>query len=226
MIIDLRVIDLTGQRFGKLTVKERDTTRNGVVWMCKCDCGKTVSVFSGNLRKGLTRSCGCFRSESIKERRSSNLTGQRFGKLIVTQKQKNGKWLCECDCGNKIDVSTSNLVTNHTRSCGCLRDEKRVETHTTHGGSKERLHRIWRGMKDRCTNPHNKEYHRYGGRGISVCNEWLRDYSTFRAWALSHGYAENLAIDRIDNDGNYSPDNCQWLTVSENSKKRHGWIVP
>jgi hypothetical protein len=81
-------------------------------------------------------------------------------------------------------------------------------------------------MKDRCTNPHNKSYHRYGGRGISVCDEWMNDYSAFQSWALSHGYTENLTIDRIDNDGNYTPNNCQWLTASENSKKRHGRIIP
>lgn len=222
----MRVVDLTGRRFGRLTVIERDTTRSGVVWKCRCDCGNTTSVLSGNLRKGFTRSCGCFRDDVNSERCSSDLTGKQFGRLIAIQKLENGKWLCECGCGNKTEVSTSNLVTNHTQSCGCLRDTKRSESHTTHGGSGDRLHRIWRHMKDRCTNPHNKSYHRYGGRGISVCDEWMNDYSAFRSWALSHGYTENLTIDRIDNDGNYTPNNCQWLTASENSKKRHGRIIP
>lgn len=222
----MRVVDLTGMRLGRLTVVERDATRSGVVWKCKCDCGKITFVLSGNLRKGLTKSCGCFKSESTSDRCSSDLTGKRFGHLCVTKKLKNGRWLCKCDCGNITEVSASNLTTNHTQSCGCYRNARRIETHTTHGGSKERLHRIWRGMKDRCANPHNKEYYRYGGRGIAVCDEWVGNYPAFRSWALLHGYSDGLSIDRIDNDGNYSPDNCQWLTVSENSKKRHGRITP
>lgn len=94
--------------------------------------------------------------------------------------------------------------------------------HYIHGMSRTRLHKIWRGMKERTLNPNSKVYHRYGGRGIILCDEW-HEFVPFMNWALSHGYAENLVIDREDNEGNYEPLNCRWITQGENSRNRtHG----
>ena len=89
-----------------------------------------------------------------------------------------------------------------------------------HGESKTRLHRIWKGMKERCTNSKHKQFKDYGGRGITICPEWTNDYTVFRDWALNNGYKENLTIDRIENDGNYEPNNCQWITRTENNRSR------
>ena len=83
-----------------------------------------------------------------------------------------------------------------------------------HGGEKSRLYRVWCGMRDRCRNPHNKRYERYGGRGISVCDEWDKDFAVFRKWSQEHGYEEGLTIDRINGDGNYEPGNCRWVTTA------------
>ena len=163
-----------------------------------------------------------------------DLTGMRFGRLtpyqkIGTNKHRVALWLCKCDCGNEVIVNSCSLRKGDTKSCGCLFREmssarmKKVQHQYVykHGASRDGLFHCWQSMKDRCYNPNNKSYYRYGGRGIIVCNEWRENFVVFRDWALSHGYQEGLSIDRIDVDGNYGPENCQWLTRSENSKKMH-----
>lgn len=146
--------------------------------------------------------------------------GKRFGKLTALEPTTNrvhGKvmWLCRCDCGNFCTVMSTRLASGHTKSCGCYNSEHTVLMNTTHGGTYSRLYSIWSSMKTRCYNPKSKSYGYYGGRGISVCQEWRNDFSAFREWALSHGYQDNLTLDRIDGDGSYSPGNCRWATWHE-----------
>lgn len=156
-----------------------------------------------------------------------DIKGKKFGKLFVqrpsgSDSQGKALWLCLCDCGTEVTVSGVYLRNGHTQSCGCLSIERSIETSTTHGhfsgGKQTRLYAIWAGMKRRCLNPHVKIFKHYGGRGIAIYPAWL-EFEAFKKWALSNGYQDDLTIDRIDNDGNYEPGNCRWITKSENSRK-------
>ena len=156
-----------------------------------------------------------------------NLKDMQFGRLMVIclhgrTKYGHVVWLVRCDCGNLTYVLSHSLLSGNTSSCGCLQKEKVAETgkaNYKHGEGKTRLYKIWEDMIARCHNPNRQSYRYYGGRGIKVCDEWRTDYLTFKRWSLAHGYSDSLTIDRVDNDGNYELNNCQFLTKSDNTKK-------
>ncbi len=146
------------------------------------------------------------------------LIGKKFGRLTIiscyTGKLSNLTAKCECECGTQRDVYVQSLKTGHTKSCGCLPRELSRVRGTKHGGAGSRLYMIWNNMKDRCSNPNNNYYHNYGGRGINFTGEWFW-FAPFQEWALSNGYNDALTLDRVDNNKDYSPDNCKWSTRHE-----------
>jgi hypothetical protein len=141
---------------------------------------------------------------------------------------------CLCECGNVTEANATQLVRGNKKSCGCfarkvsrenmiaVHESKGRKIHDMHG---TRLHNLWRAMISRCTYVGDTNYHHYGGRGITVCDSW-RDFITFKDWALSHGYSDELSIDRIDVNGNYEPKNCQWIPFSKQyrNKRTTHWI--
>lgn len=151
------------------------------------------------------------------------MIGKRFGRLTVIRengKAKNGSlmYLCECDCGNFITVRGISLRNGDCKSCGCLRKEISSKGNSTHGHSNERLFNVWRCMIRRCYDVNHSSYHRYGGRGIKICDNWLNNYESFKNFMLDNGYPEDAgpyeySIDRLNNDGNYEPSNCRVVTA-------------
>lgn len=158
----------------------------------------------------------------------NDLTGMEFGRLKVLElsgKNNQGRlvWLCQCSCGNVKKISGHRL-TQGTKSCGCLQKEIASRKLKTHGmsetmGRHNRLYRIWMHMRERCNDPKNNRFELYGGRGISVCEQW-KSFESFYEWAIQNGYDEKLTLDRIDVNGSYSPENCRWVTYKQQSNNK------
>ena len=156
------------------------------------------------------------------------LINQRYGRLTIISeaeihRQPNNSTVrmfnCKCECGNETIVGLDNLIKRHTQSCGCYRRDKIKEMFSTHKKSYTSLYKVWAGMKRRCTNPKQNRFKNYGGRGIKICEEWLNDPKNFYDWAMTNGYEKGLTIDRENNNGNYEPNNCKWITAKMNGRK-------
>ena len=171
--------------------------------ICK-ECGKS---FVGRTKSAYcSKSCGAIH-------KIINIENRRFKSVIAIKRVGSNNlghslWLCKCDCGNEFITLSNRLLTGNTGTCGCRNG---------HGKRYTRIYRTWINMKQRCLNPKEIHYKRYGARGIKVCNEWVNNFMSFYEWAMRFGYKDNLTIDRKDNDGNYEPNNCQWITNAENA---------
>lgn len=168
-----------------------------------------------------------------------NLVGERFGRLTVVEKAGKANshgvlWKCVCDCGKTTVTRSRYLRGGSTRSCGCLRAEqksawmsKSAQWNTKHGMAKRgriaNLYTRWESMRNRCYNPSNIMYHRYGGRGIRVCDEW-EEFEPFKEWAIANGFNKGLALDRVDGNGDYCPGNCRWVTQKENNRNKSNLV--
>ena len=155
-----------------------------------------------------------------------DLTGKRINNIVVLSRAKNRKglvyWNCRCDCGKIKNIRSMLLLRNPTiKTCGCGQHKPIYK----HRGRSERLYNTWCNIKQRCFNRNNKSFQYYGGRGITMSNEWRKDYAAFRDWAMENGYDENAqvgecTIDRIDVNGNYEPSNCRWVSMKEQNKNK------
>ena len=221
-----------GQRFGRLVVTGQIERRNnGSRYVqCACDCGGTKLIGVNQLRSGKTRSCGCLVRES-NDRIHPVPIGQRFGNLVVLRKsgsRARGRMVeAQCDCGNITIANINNLRSGHTASCGCLKSrasEKRAIHGHTRKGKFNRTYAIYRDMRTRCENPNYREFHLYGGRGITVCERWRQGYEFFLADMGERPPGMTLERNRV-NEG-YSPENCCWASPAEQSvNKRNNVFI-
>ena len=157
--------------------------------------------------------------------RRLDLVGEKYGRLEVKEyvgcsKHGDTEYRCKCDCGNERVVRAYNLRSGNTSSCGCLHKEMLSSARKTHGLSSSKLYSVWTAIIARCNHVNHPSYKYYGERGIRVCKEWEESFLVFHEWALSSEYQDNLTIDRKDNSGDYSPDNCKWSTKTEQQNNR------
>lgn len=239
--------DLTGQKFGRLLVIAREIDEKGKsIQVCQCDCGETIKIHTYRLKNGHTVSCGCHSRDKAKERmlrvgadlaRKHQMSkplavkpGDRFGMLTVdseapTEKEKSGRRRravnVTCDCGNKRTVTVKRLLSGNLRSCGCLK--KNMTTRLEHGAWRERSpsaeYRAWQHAKERCYSPMSRDYVNYGGRGITMSDEWKNDFSQFLK-DVGERPSRDYSLDRIDVNRGYSKDNCRWATGEEQALNR------
>lgn len=214
-----RSIDISGQKFGRLTALHQTGTRGrSAVWLFRCDCGMEKELMARNVKckSHPTASCGCATG-------FEDLTGRRFDRLEVIERDGSGKfgsarWKCRCDCGKELLLESSKLRDGKQKSCGCLRGE-------SHGMSESPEYQAWGAMIRRCHNPNSPNFKHYGGRGIRVCDEWRGSFTAF----LQHVGGRpvpSMSIDRIDPNGHYEPGNVRWASrVEQNNNMRSNVIV-
>lgn len=221
---------LNGKKFNMITVLHEDFNhlkKSGkqARYVCRCECGTIFTCDKSNIVHERSYSCGC------KKRLYNDFTNCRFGRLIALKpmglnQHKEMTWLCKCDCGNETTTNAYSLKSGMTKSCGCLKHSKRVNAMRNTLPWYDKINMAYGNMKTRCYNPKYSLYEGYGGRGITVCDEWRNDFKAFYDWAIQNGFNENLTLDRKDNDGNYEPSNCRWVDdIVQSNNRRSNKIL-
>lgn len=215
-------LQLKNKRYGSLLVIDKSDNKNEyrrVSWICKCDCGKIITVEGRKLVYGVTKSCGCIDYGNTK------LIGKKYGKLTVIKdslkrcKSKNVIWECLCECGKKLFFTQYQLNTLN-KNYGCYDCRPKNKRSMTHNMSKTSEFHTWKGMLQRCNNQNDKNYHNYGGRGIKVCDRWLNSFENFFS-DMGKKPSRKHSVDRYpNNDGNYEPSNCRWATNPEQCRNK------
>ena len=201
-----------GKLYGKLSPVnlDRSVPGDGDYWLFACDCGRSKVIRWSSVRRGLTKSCGCAQHT----KNVVDMRGKRFGMLTVVERvgSRNNKadWLCQCDCGETRTLTQDYLARNIAKDCGCQRNKHNI----THGCSGTQLYHVWEQMVARCKNPKATKFKDYGGRGISVCQRWLK-FENFLSDMGDRPFP-GAEIDRKENDGNYEPGNVRWTTRQVN----------
>lgn len=229
-------IDLTGKRFGRLTViGEYDKSKTGNIrWKCQCDCGNIIPVFKNTLLRdnGTIKSCGC---TYIDELRKEIGKKKDFLEIIdVKQHGRKGRVVVKCKCGNTKEMMLSRFNNPSIHSCGCVGTPSGEESpYYQHGMSRKRIYGVHRDMLSRCYNQEDISYKHYGAKGVTICDEWLGEHGVenFAKWAYENGYDEDAkrgkcTLDRIDVNGNYEPSNCRWvdMKIQSNNKSNNFFI--
>lgn len=212
--------DLIGNNFGEWEIiQEVEDSRPGRYFECMCSCGKIQNVHWVSMKLGRSKRCwDCGRSKTSKV---DEMIDKRFGDWIVLEVKgkmhKSYSYLCRCKCGVEKILHGPHLRQGKTRQCTTCSNRKKAKDNELHGKSRTSTYKTWSAMHHRCKNPKATLYHRYGGRGISVCKRW----KDFRNFLKDMGERPgNMELDRTDNNGNYEPDNCRWVTHLENMRNR------
>lgn len=226
--------NLQGRKFGRLTaIKISHIKGQDVYWLCRCKCGTEKPVVHRSLLYNHNPSCGCRTKEHISKlglkRRLAIKPGQKITKFLTTIKELelsssgHRRWLCACKCNNQKVFVLQSLLRNPDLSCGCYTHELRIKAKTTHGKYGTSEYNAYRSMLQRCSDPNRSDYHRYGERGITVCQRWKESFQNFYDDLISSiglRPSPKHSIDRIDNDGNYEPGNLKWSTKQEQANNR------